>query len=522
MTRRITLGTAVLALACVLTGPVRAGGNEDARRIAEIADTPDLPGRLDICRGVIAGKPVPWSAIYCEGYLALAAGNEAEATAALEEALAERGDFVLGAVLYGDLAAETDRLDLAITFYNRALEAQPDRVDARFGLGSALFRLGQEKDAKYFPQALEAFRLVAEADPKSPNGWSHMGLVLSTMGRVADAEAMYRRALQEDPEDPFLYDGLASVYARQDMNEKAEESWRHALAVNPGYGPAVIELAAACARTGRLVQAIEVLESAREAARVAPWGARIRRDLGFAYLRIGIAELARIRLEEAAQIGGDALAELGNAHLRMETSDRAGALPAFESGATLDSALASPFVRAWRQQLTDTASPQATPALRRVIDGLDRPRPGRDGKPAARQVPKDLRGAAATDALAEFVLTGWSFADAAGVKAKLEHTSSDSLGNQYDTPPVPLTQVPAEYPESAEAAGLTGTVQVLVTVDEKGKVTDAKEQACDAPIMLCEAAISAARKWTFKPATRYGQPVKSVVVVPFRFRAPNR
>ena len=522
MTRSMKLGVVAFALALFLAGPTRAGGNEDARRIAEMADTPDLPGRLDICRSVIAGGPVPWAGIYCDGYLALAAGNEAEAKAALEQALVERSDFALGAILYGDLAAEKGRLETAVSFYNRALAAQPERIDARFALGSVLYRLGREKDPKYYSAALEAFRLVAEADPKSPTGWSHMGLVLSTMGRVADAESMYRRAIEKDPEDPFLYDGLASVYARQDKNEPAEENWRHAMALNPGYGPAVIELAALQARTGRLDQALEVLENAREAARVAPWGARIRRNLGFAYLRIGLAELARIRLEEAAQIGGDALAELGIAHLRMEANDQAGALPAFEAGAVLDSILASPFVRAWRTQLTNAASAQATPALLRVLDGLDKPRPERDGKMAAPPVPKDLRGTAATDALADFVLSGWSFADAADTKKRLEHTPADSLGDRYDTPPVPLEQVAAEYPESAEAAGLIGTVQVLVTVDEKGKVVDARQKVCDAPNMLCEAAVTAARKWTFKPATRYGQPVKSAVVVPFRFSAPGR
>ena len=522
MTRRTTLGAVVFALAVFLAGPTRAGGFEDARRIAKMAETPDLPGRLAICRSILGGAPVPWAGFFCEGYAALAAGNEAEAKAALEQALAERSDFALGAILYGDLAAEKDRLESAIMFYNRALAVQPDRVDARFALGSVLFRLGQEKDPKNYPLALEAFRLVAEADPKSPNGWSHMGLVLSNMGRVADAEAMYRKAIERDPADPFLYDGLASVYARQDMNEKAEENWRHAVALNPGYGPAVIELAALHARTGRLDQALEVLENAREAAQVAPWGARIRRNLGFAYLRIGLDELARIRFEGAVEIGGDALAQLGMAHMRMETNDLDGSLRAFESGAVLDSALASPFVRAWRKQLTAASSPETTPALRRVLDGLDKPRPGRDGKTAAPPVPKDLRGAAASSALADFVLGGWSFADAADVKKRLEHTPADSLGNQYDTPPVPLEQVPAEYPESAEEAGLTGTVQVLVTVDEKGKVVDARPKICDAPKMLCDAAVTAARKWTFKPATRYGQPVKSAVVVPFRFSAPSR
>ena len=36
---------------------------------------------------------------------------------------------------------------------------------------------------------------------------------------------------------------------------------------------------------------------------------------------------------------------------------------------------------------------------------------------------------------------------------------------------------------------------------------------------LVTAAEAAARKWTFRPATRYGAPVRSSVVVPFRFTA---
>jgi TonB family protein len=522
LTRRITFGAAVVALALSIAGAAHASGFDDARRISEMADTPDFPGRLEICRSILGGAPVPWARAFCEGYAALAGGNEAVAKTSLEEALGERSNFALGAILYGDLAAEQDRLETAAVFYNRALVAQPERTDARFALGSVFFRLGQERDPSYYPQALEAFRLVAEANPKLPNGWSHMALVLGNMGRFADAEAMYRKAIERSPEDPFLYDGLASLYARQDRNEPAEENWRHALALNPGYGPAVIELAALYARTGRLEKGLAVLENAREAAKVAPWGARIRRNLAFAYLRIGMDDAARARFEEAVHIGGDALSELGVAHLRMAAGDEAGALTAFESGAVLDSALASPFVAAWREPLSAAANSAATPALRRVLDGLDKPRPGRDGKVAAPPVPKDLRGAAATSALADFVLEGWSFADAATVKEKLGSSPSDSLGNQYDTPPVPLKQVPAEYPESAEAAGLTGTVQILVMVDEKGTVVDARQKVCDAPNMLCEAAVTAAKKWTFKPATRYGQPVKASVLVPFRFRAPGQ
>lgn len=62
------------------------------------------------------------------------------------------------------------------------------------------------------------------------------------------------------------------------------------------------------------------------------------------------------------------------------------------------------------------------------------------------------------------------------------------------------------YPAAAKAAGVTGTVEVAVTIDEEGRVTAAK--AISGAIELREAAVEAALKARF-PATRLsGKPVK--------------
>lgn len=87
----------------------------------------------------------------------------------------------------------------------------------------------------------------------------------------------------------------------------------------------------------------------------------------------------------------------------------------------------------------------------------------------------------------------------------------------FDTPPEPVHMVPAEYPELARQAEAEGTVMLMVTIDETGRVTEATVQTSDAIESLERAAIQAAMKWLFKPAKQRDQPVKVRIVIPFRF-----
>ncbi|MCA9755110.1 MAG: energy transducer TonB [Candidatus Eisenbacteria bacterium] len=87
----------------------------------------------------------------------------------------------------------------------------------------------------------------------------------------------------------------------------------------------------------------------------------------------------------------------------------------------------------------------------------------------------------------------------------------------FDTPPEVVHQVAAEYPELARQAEAEGIVQVLITIDETGRVVDAKVQSSDAIESLQQSAVAAARKWLFKPAKQRDKPVKVRIVIPFRF-----
>jgi protein TonB len=82
--------------------------------------------------------------------------------------------------------------------------------------------------------------------------------------------------------------------------------------------------------------------------------------------------------------------------------------------------------------------------------------------------------------------------------------------------PVPLATAVPDYPWYFRRLGIDGGVELIVTVDETGRVRDAlvassSDKAFENP------SLDAVKKWSFQPATRNGIPVASRVSLPIRF-----
>lgn len=83
--------------------------------------------------------------------------------------------------------------------------------------------------------------------------------------------------------------------------------------------------------------------------------------------------------------------------------------------------------------------------------------------------------------------------------------------------PVVVRRVPPEYPDLAQRAEATGTVEVVVTIDREGFVRDAAVLRSSAIGVLEDAALDAARRWRFRPARQRGVAVEARTVLRFRF-----
>jgi TonB family protein len=81
--------------------------------------------------------------------------------------------------------------------------------------------------------------------------------------------------------------------------------------------------------------------------------------------------------------------------------------------------------------------------------------------------------------------------------------------------PVPIHRENPKYPDDALARRVEGTVTVQIVIDEQGTVTGARvAQGIEA---LNQAALDAARRWTFEPAVRDGKAIAWSVTLDFAF-----
>lgn len=112
-----------------------------------------------------------------------------------------------------------------------------------------------------------------------------------------------------------------------------------------------------------------------------------------------------------------------------------------------------------------------------------------------------------------------------------------SAAESEEVMPLVLKSVDPEYPKECLKAGYAGRLMMLVAVDEKGAVKEAKvttieiytdektasgEDADEAAVELGKhfqkSALKAIKQWEFKPGTRDGKPVEMEVKVPVEFK----
>ena len=78
-----------------------------------------------------------------------------------------------------------------------------------------------------------------------------------------------------------------------------------------------------------------------------------------------------------------------------------------------------------------------------------------------------------------------------------------------------------DYPPSALRLGISGTVVLIVAVDENGNVVQVSVEKSSRNRDLDRAAIAAAKKWRFNPRIQNGRKVQGKVRVPVSFVLPG-
>jgi tetratricopeptide (TPR) repeat protein len=148
--------------------------------------------------------------------------------------------------------------EAAVEQYHRALELEPDYVDAHHNLAVALASQGE------LLEAIRHYRRALELQPERADAHHNLGIALAAQGQREEAIRHYRQALERMPGRAGVHHALAIALALQHRTEEAIGHYRRAIEQEPRNADAHHNLAVALAARGELEEAIQHYREALE------------------------------------------------------------------------------------------------------------------------------------------------------------------------------------------------------------------------------------------------------------------
>jgi len=167
---------------------------------------------------------------------AMAEGGDIDAAAAvLRELAAAEPDDARPLVALGDMLRRAERWDGAVEAYDAAFARIEDGAEAQglwrlhYAHGIALERSDR------WPRAERALQRALELQPDQPFVLNYLGYSWVDQGlNLDDAKAMLHKAVELRPDDGFIVDSLGWAYYRLEQYEKAVTYLERAVALEPG------------------------------------------------------------------------------------------------------------------------------------------------------------------------------------------------------------------------------------------------------------------------------------------------
>jgi len=218
----------------------------------------------------------------------------------------------------GEALWAMNRLAAAVALWQRALTLNPTDQALRARLGLAQLQLGQ------YPNALELLEQALRQNPRDAQLAREAARAALALGKLEHAAELLQGAIDLNPGDAEARHMLGQVRERQGDADGALNLYRQAARVNPGDGRYLAAAAATLAGTGKLVEAVGVIENAL---RLSPDSAEVQAQAGELYLRArrpGEAVHAFQQVVQARQADGDAHLALARALVIAAESDERG------------------------------------------------------------------------------------------------------------------------------------------------------------------------------------------------------
>ena len=232
----------------------------------------------------------PIQVLLQEALDAINRGDNARAKPLLDKALRREPSNVDALNLKSILAKRAGDADAARQLMQRALAADPRRADIRANLGNLYASLGQNE------AAVEAYQAALAAMPEFRAARLGLARTLIALDDAEGAMAEAATLVERSANDAEAWTVLGSARQLAGDNEDAEDAFRKALGIAPGYVVARHNLGALLAQLSRSEEALEELDAARSAGLGGP---ELAHNRASALMALGRFDDSRATLESA-------------------------------------------------------------------------------------------------------------------------------------------------------------------------------------------------------------------------------
>jgi protein O-GlcNAc transferase len=218
------------------------------------------------------------------------------------------------------------RQDEAIAAFRAASERDPHNALIYVNMASCYLALGQKQDA------LVACRRAARLKPGDATVVGSLGTVLAKLGHWEEAVDLHRQALAMQPRCDHAYNLGIGLTELKRLDE-AEQAFRTALRLDPGAADAALNLASMFQEQSRLEEAIAVLNELPVTSEYHVSALSILTDV---YLSAGrVDDALRTARSAVEQYPNDATSHAALGSASVDKKDGAGALIAFDEALRL-------------------------------------------------------------------------------------------------------------------------------------------------------------------------------------------
>jgi tetratricopeptide (TPR) repeat protein len=234
------------------------------------------------CRRVLKKNPSHAECLHLLGVIASESGSQEMAASLITRAIEAAGPKPGYCVSLGIVMGRQGKVSAAASCYRQALRSDPANWKTLTKLGRALATLGD------YQQALTALQLAMELSGEAE---SHYELAnqLHAAGRLDQATAHYRAAIQRRPDFPEAHFNLGVTLTMQNKAEEAMAAYSTAILLNPRYPEALNNHGILLHALGRLDEAAERYMQA----------IRSNSEYLDSYYNLGLARQSQDRFEEA-------------------------------------------------------------------------------------------------------------------------------------------------------------------------------------------------------------------------------